>query len=408
MTDEIVQKIPAAQYADNACMAESSAATVRVPFYRHHLGDAEKASLLAALERPFLTTGDQTVEFERRFAELLGVQHAVGMSSWTDAARMVLLAWGIGPGDEVITTPLTFIASANVILHVGATPVFVDVEPDTFNIDAALVREAITPRTRAILPVHLYGLMCDMQGLRQIAKERDLLILEDAAHCVEGRRDGAGVGQLGDAACFSFYATKNLTCGEGGAVVTNDTRLAERLAILRLHGMDRTAAQRYSGAYRHWDMIDLGWKSNMSNLDAALLLPQLAGVEQRLERREHIARQYEAAIAKLPGLQVQHLPSAARSARHLFTVLAPSGLRDQYLAALQAEGIGVAVNYRAITELTWYREQRDRWRAVGSLRNARSIGERTLTLPLYPAMTDGEVQAVIDALTRVHGRYRAA
>lgn len=377
---------------------------MRVPFYRHHLGEAEKASFAAAMDRTFLTTGELTGEFERRFAEYLGFQRVVGMSSWTDAARLVLLAWEIGPGDEVITTPLTFIATANVILHVGATPVFADVDPDTFNLDPAAVEAAVTPRTKAILPVHLYGLMCDMRALRGIANRHGLRVLEDAAHCVEGRRDGIGVGQTGDAACFSFYATKNLTCGEGGAAATNDAELSERLAVLRLHGMDRSAADRHSGAYRHWDMTELGWKANLSNLDAALLLPQLAGIEARLARREQIARRYELAVADLPGLQVQHVPPDVRSARHLFTVLTPAGRRDEYLAALQAEGIGVAVNYRCITELTWYRENPARWRAADSLREARSVGERTITLPLFPTMSDEEVGWVIEALERVHRR----
>lgn len=382
----------------------TTAPPMRVPFYRHHLGQAEKDSFLAALDQTFLTTGALTGEFERRFAALLGVRRAVGASSWTDAARLVLLAWGIGPGDEVITTPLTFIASANVILHAGATPVLVDVEPDTFLIDPAAVEQAITPRTRAILPVHLYGLMCDMRLLRGIADRHGLKVLEDAAHCVEGRRDGVGVGQVGDAAAFSFYATKNLTCGEGGAIATNDEALADALMVLRLHGMDKSAADRHQGTYKHWDMTALGWKANLSNLDAALLLPQLAGIEWRLARREAICRRYELAVAELPGLAIQRIPCDAHSARHLFTVLTPSGMRDEYLTAMQSEGIGVAVNYRAITELTWYRRNACRWRAGGKLEHAESIGQRTLTLPLYPLMSDEDVQTVIDALRRVHGR----
>src|SRR5262249_6549800 len=161
-----------------------------------------------------------------------------------------------------------------------------------------------------------------------IADQHGLKLLEDAAHCVEGRRSGVGPGQLGDAACFSFYATKNLTCGEGGAVATNDADLAERLAVLRLHGMDRSAANRYTGQYKRWDMIDLGWKANMSNLDAALLLPQLPGIDERLARREAIALRYEQAIADLDGLQAQQIPANTRAARHLFTVLTPAGQRD--------------------------------------------------------------------------------
>lgn len=382
---------------------------MQVPFHRHHLGEAEKRSVQAALDGAFLTTGGLTAEFERRFAEYLRVRHVVGASSWTDAARLVLLAWGIGSGDEVITTPLTFIATANAILHAGATPVFVDVDPRTSNIDPNQVERAITQRTRAIIPVHLYGVMCDMPALRTIADRHGLKILEDAAHCVEGQicgRTGGDesrlvrVGTLGDAACFSFYATKNLTCGEGGAAATNDAALAEKLSILRLHGMDKSAAARHTGMYRHWDMTELGWKANLSNIDAAILLPQLPGIETRLAQREAIARRYEAFVATIPELGMQHIPPETRAARHLFTVLAPRGMRDEYLARLQQEGIGVAVNYRIITELSWYREHRDRWRAHGPLTNAQLVGERTLTLPLYPGLSSREVELVIGALGR--------
>src|SRR5205823_9801106 len=186
------------------------------------------------LSGPILTTGEYVARFERRFAEALGRRHCIAVTSCTGGLHLSLLALGIGPGDEVITTPMTFIATSTAIIEAGARPVFVDVEPTTGNLDATKVEAAITERTRAILPVHLYGQMCDMRALRDIANHHGLFIVEDAAHCIEGTRDGVRPGLLGDTACFSFYATKNLTCGEGGAVVCNDDALLEKLRLLRL------------------------------------------------------------------------------------------------------------------------------------------------------------------------------
>src|SRR5262245_10169000 len=242
----------------------SSPPTWRIPYFRHDLGAAELASVAKVLEGEILTTGGAVAAFEAKFAHCLGRRHAVGVTSCTGALHMVLLALGIGPGDEVITTPMSFVATATAILEAGAKPVFVDVEADTGNLDAARVEAAITPRTKAILPVHLYGLMCDMRALRAIADKHSLRLIEDAAHCIEGARDGVRPGELSDAACFSFYATKNLTCGEGGAIALDDDAMMDRLKLLRLHGMTRMAEESAREGYRHWDMVLLGWKYNMS------------------------------------------------------------------------------------------------------------------------------------------------
>ena len=204
-----------------------------------------------------------------------------------------MLAYGIGPGDEVITTPMTFIATANAVIHAGATPVFVDVEPETGNINANLIENAITSRTKAILPVHLYGQMCDMKKIRKIADKNHLVVIEDAAHAIEVNRDEIRPGELGDAACFSFYPTKSITSGEGGAIATNNEGISEKLTKLRLHGMSKGAAERYSRRYEHWDMEMLGWKYNMDNIQAALLLNQLEHVEEFRDRREEICQKYE-------------------------------------------------------------------------------------------------------------------
>lgn len=371
---------------------------MKVEFYRHNIGEAEKSRLLETLDSIFLTTGEVTYEFERKLAEYLGLKATVGLMSCTAALHLALLALNIGAGDEVITTPMTFIATANAILHAGATPVLVDVEPTTGNIDVNLIEAAITPRTRAIIVVHLYGHLCDMTALRQIADKHQLKIIEDAAHCLEGARDGIKPGQLGDAVCFSFYATKSITCGEGGAIGLNDAALADQVRKLALHGMSRGAADRYHGRYQHWDMELLGWKYNLSNVQAALLIPQLARVEEYLARREEICQRYEAAFQAVDIDFPKVLPNT-KSARHLFTIWVDPLRRDELLAEIQAAGVNVAVNYRAIHLLKFYREMLGL--QPGSLPIAERIGNSTITLPLYAKLTDEEVAYVIETVQRV-------
>jgi dTDP-4-amino-4,6-dideoxygalactose transaminase len=371
---------------------------MKVDFYRHALGSAEAEEVARTLEAVFLTAGPRTQQFEAWLAQHLGVAGAVGLSSCTTALFLAQKALGIGPGDEIITTPMTFIATSNSILHTGATPVFVDCEGRTANIDLDKVEAAITPRTRAIMPVHLYGHMVDMRRLRELADRRGLFIIEDCAHCLEGERDGVRPAQLGDVACFSFYATKNLACGEGGAVASRDQKLLDRVRSLRSHGMSKEAATRYTASYQHWDMLDLGYKGNMFDIQAALLLPQCAYVEERWQLREAVCRRYEEAFAKLDGVSFPRVLKGAKSARHLFTFWVDPGRRDAVLSELQAEGIGVAVNYRAVHLLTYYRERLGYRR--GMYPNAERIGDSTVTLPLYPGLTDEQVDAVIAAVRK--------
>ncbi len=368
---------------------------MKVEFYRHALGEAEKQAVARVIDSVFLTTGEEVYAFEGEFAAYLGVPHVVAVSSCTAAEHLSLLAPGIQPGDEVITTPMTFIATATSILHAGGVPVFVDVEPETGNLDVSRVEAAITARTRAIVAVHLYGTMCDVAALRQIVDRRGLALIEDAAHCVEGKRDGRSPGQVGDAACFSFYATKNLTCGEGGAVAVRDARVAERIRCLRLHGMSKGAADRYHGLYQHWDMVALGWKSNLSNIQGAILRPQLPHLDARLERREEIARVYDAVVDDLPGVNRPTIPEGVRPARHLYTVWVEPERRDAYLAYLGRKGIGAAVNYRAIHQLRWLR---DNVKVGFDLTNAERIGAATISLPFYPGLTDEEIARVCEVL----------
>jgi dTDP-4-amino-4,6-dideoxygalactose transaminase len=367
-----------------------------VPFFQHDLGQAELDAVAEVFAGPILTTGATVERFERLFAESLGVRHALGVTSCTGALHLSLLALGVGPGHEVITTPLTFIATATAILEAGARPVFVDVEPDTGNLDAARVEAAITPRTRAIVPVHLYGQMCDMHALRAVADRHGLAIVEDAAHCVEGERDGVRPGQLSESACFSFYATKSLTCGEGGAVVTNQSELAEALRLLRLHGMTKTAADRAREGYNHWDMVTLGWKYNMDNIQAALLLPQLARLDAGWRRRQELAKRYHDRLGGIPGLSWPRTLPGVRHAWHLFTVWIDGGRRDDVVQRLQEQGIGVVVNYRAIHRLTYFTETLGP--QAGAFPAAERIGDATISLPFYAGLPDDHFETVVEAL----------
>lgn len=376
--------------------------TKSIPFFMHDLGKAELDAVAEVLANPILTTGEWVERFERRFADYLGARHAIAVTSCTGALHLALLAFGIGPGDEVITTPMTFIASSTAIMEAGAKPVFVDVEPETGNLDARNIEAAITARTRAILPVHLYGQMCDMRAIREIADSYGLKVIEDAAHCLEGTRDGMHTGELGDAACYSFYATKNLTCGEGGALVTNDDELAAKVLLLRLHGMNKNANDRHKEGYKHWDMTVMGWKYNMDNIQAAMLLPQMDRLKENWQKRQELARHYEECLSDTPNLSCPRTLAGVEHSRHLFPVWIGEGKRDQVISELQASGINVMVNYRAIHLLTYFRETFGF--KPGDFPVAERIGDSTLSLPFYPNMPRAHVDVVVEALLNIVDR----
>lgn len=368
---------------------------MRVPFYRHSL-PASSATLVAeVIESGFLTSGQGCSRVEERLCAIFGVSHAKLTSSWTQGAVAALLALGIGPGDEVIVPAMTFVATANVVKQVGARPIFVDVDPSTLLIDIALVKAAVTPRTKAVIPVHLYGQMVNIPALHAVLRP-GIRIIEDAAHCFEGRRGGRRPGQDSDAAIFSFYATKNVTCGEGGAVITNDAALAASLKEAVLHGMSAAAAQRFSGGrYQHWDVARLGTKANLPDLLAVLLEAQLETVDERLERRELLARRYEESFAGTP-LSVPTVETGVVSARHLFPIHVPGGHRDRVMRTLNDQGIGATVNYRSVTELSLYRNDPSVPR--NSFPVSFGWGEGTLCLPLFPTLREDEQDYVLNVL----------
>lgn len=372
---------------------------MKVEFFKHDINDEDRRRVDDVLKSIFLTTGAYVADFEKNFSAYLNLPHTIGVTSCTAALHLALLAWNIGEGDEVITTPMSFCATSNSIMHAGAIPVFVDAEEETGNINADRIEEKITERTKAIMPVHLYGQMCDMKKIRRIADKYGLIVIEDAAHCIEGQRDGVRVGELGDAACFSFYATKNITSGEGGAITVHDDAKADLLRMLRLHGIDKSAADRYTKKYSHWDMSVLGWKYNMDNIQGALLIGQLERIDDLCARRANVFNKYKDALSSIRGVRLLKTIPDTKHACHLFTILVPDGNRDDILLSLQEQGIGVAVNYRPIHLLSYYRERFGF--KEGDFPVAESIGKSTISLPLYPTLTKEEQDYVIKNIKEI-------
>ncbi len=372
-----------------------------IEFYRHAIREEDIEAVARVLRGTFLTTGPVCREVEERLQAFLGVPRVLTLSSCTAALEVGLRALGIGPGDEVIVPALTFVATATAVIHAGAKPVFADVEPDTGNLGPDGVMKALTQRTRAVIPVHLYGHMADVNAIRAALGSRPVRILEDAAHSIEGSLGDIGPGQASDAAAFSFYATKNLTCGEGGALALSDPDAADRARRIRQHGMTAAAADRYraAGAWKHWDVVELGIKANLPDVLAALLLGQIPRLAAQRDRREEIALRYEAAVDSIEGWGRPAVRPGAVHARHLATVWAPPGKRDAALDAFARRGVGVAVNWRPLPRLTWVRE------SLGarpeSFPVAVSIGDRTISLPLWVDLADDQVHEVCGALAEV-------
>jgi UDP-4-amino-4-deoxy-L-arabinose-oxoglutarate aminotransferase len=340
---------------------------------------------------------------EAQLTHYFSVPHATLVNSWTNGALATLLAMGLGPGDEVIVPAMTFIASANVVELTGARPVFADVDPDTLLLTGKLLAPHVTERTRAVIPVHLYGQMCDIEELRQALDNhpkarQPIRIVEDCAHCFEGERNGVKPGQTSDVAIFSFYATKNVTCGEGGAVITRDAALHGAILEARLHGMSAIAVDRFAGnRYNHWDMRRLGTKANLPDLLAALLPHQIETVDSRLPQRWELANRYREAFVDGPLRLVAKLQSC-RHAEHIFPIGVPGGKRDEAIHALNDAGVGVTVNYRAVHETTFYNKRYPE--TAGAFPVASQWGQETLTLPLFPGMTPEEQNYVIETVRR--------
>ena len=367
---------------------------------------AEIDEVLASLHSGWLGTGPKVARFENEFAAYKGVAHTAAVNSCTAALHLSLLAADLHPGDEVITTPLTFCATVNAILHAGATPVLADVDPVTMNIDPEQVEARITSRTRAILPVHFAGRPCEMDALMEIARRHDLQVIEDCAHAIETEYHRRKAGTFGDFGCFSFYVTKNVVTGEGGMVVARREEDIARIKVLALHGMSKDAWRRFSDAgFKHYQVVELGFKYNMMDLQAAIGIHQLARVESNWVKRQAVWRRYNAIFETLPiSLPADPAPDT-RHAYHLYSILideAKTGIgRDAFLDAMTAQNIGVGVHYLSIPEHPFY-QRTFGWRPE-DYPNAMRIGRQTVSLPISAKLSVDEVGRVIEAVFSILG-----
>lgn len=377
-------------------------------FSRPSFGEEETRAVASVLESGWITTGPRVADLERALAGSVGAAHAVCLDSCTAALHVALAALDLRPGDEVITSPLTFCSTVHAIEHAGGIPVLADVEPDTLNLDPEGVKAALTARTRVLLPVHYGGHPADMDPLLELARDRGLTVVEDAAHASGAAYRGRPVGSLGQATCFSFYATKNMTTGEGGALVTDRQDLAERARILSLHGMTRDAWGRYtaSGGW-HYDVVASGYKYNMTDLEAALGLCQLQKLPGFITRRRALAARLTAGLAADPAVLVPTARGDVEPAWHLYPIrLRTEGLdvgRDRFLEDLRAENIGVSVHFIPIHHHTHFK---GRLGAEGDFPVAEDAFRRLVSLPIYPAMTDADADDVIAAVLKVAAHHR--
>lgn len=364
--------------------------------------------VVSSMESGWLGTGPKVQQFERDFARQQGVNvnQVAAVNSCTAALHVSLIAAGIGPGDEVITTAMTFCATANVIIHAGAVPVIADIEASTWNIDAADIERRITARTRAIIPVHFAGRPCDMDKLQAIANKHELSIIEDCAHAIEAEWRGRRAGTFGQFGCFSFYVTKNVTTGEGGMVVANSGDEIERIKVLSLHGMTKDAWSRFSDdGYKHYRVVEAGFKYNMIDLQAAIGIHQLARIESSWQRRKQLWEKYQQAFSELAiGLPAKPEENT-RHAYHLYTIMVDSARcgisRDKFMSKMQSAGIGVGVHYICLAEQPLYQEKFG-WRSA-DYPIAAEFGNQTVSLPLSPKVSDADADYIIETVRKLVG-----
>lgn len=367
------------------------------------IGEEEIAEVEAVMRSGWLGTGPRVAQFEEDFAiyQGLGVQQVAAVNSCTAALHVSMVAANLEPGSEVITTPLTFCATVNAAIHAGLNPVMADIDPTSHNIDPIAIEAAITSKTRAIIPVHFAGRACDMQAIMAIAKKHQLTVIEDCAHAIETTFHGKKAGTFGDFGCYSFYSTKNVVTGEGGMITGRNAELIARAKVLALHGMSKDAWHRFGDkGYKHYQVIEAGFKYNMMDLQAAIGLHQLRRVEVNWQRRAQIWNYYQQALADLPINRPAAIESNTRHAYHLYTIgidEKQTGIsRDAFLDAMNQRKIGTGVHYLALTEHPYY-QQRYGWRPEQTP-YATQVGRSTVSLPISAKLTDSDVERIVDAI----------
>jgi len=375
-----------------------------IVFGRPEIGEEEIAEVEACMRSGWLGTGPRVARFESDFAAYKGVSpsQVAAVNSCTAALHISMVAAGLSPGAEVITTPLTFCATVNAIIHAGLTPVLADVDPTTQCIDPSAIEAAITPRTEAIVPVHFAGRPCDMDRIMAIAGRHGLAVIEDCAHAVETEYKGKKAGTFGDFGCFSFYVTKNVVTGEGGMILGRSEEQIARARILALHGMSKDAWHRFSDqGYKHYDVVECGFKYNMMDIQAAIGIHQLARVQLNLKKRESIWKRYQEQLSDLPISNPAEINSDECHSRHLFTIMINAALtgmqRDDFIDRMHRKGVGVGVHYLSIPEHSYY-QQRFGWSSE-AYPVARNLGRSTASIPLSASLSGGEIERIIGAVT---------
>lgn len=375
----------------------------RIPFVKVSIDDSDVAAVAAVLRSGWLTTASQVKALETELAAYTGARYVNAVNSATAAMHLALAAWGVGPGDEVITTPYTFSATATVVVHCGATPVFVDVRESDANIDPAAIERAITSRTKVILPVHIAGEPCDMDAINAIASQHTLKVLEDAAHAIGSFYRGRPIGSVSDATAFSFYANKTMTTGEGGALATDDEELSDRVRMLTLHGMSKDAWNRYdAGGSWRYDIREFGFKDNLTDIAAALGRTQLRRLDAFIEERTRVAQRYFANLRDEEHIALPAFSEENRQPWHLFMIRIRESApvqRDDAIRELAERGIGTSVHFIPLHYFTAY-QKLGQWKE-GDFPVAERIFAGEISLPMYPEMTNDEVDEVCQALREI-------
>jgi len=376
--------------------------TSPIRFALPDIGEAEIAAVVEVLRSGWITTGPKTKEFEDAFGRAVGASHTVMVSSCTAALHLALEALGVRAGDEVILPTMTFASTAAVVVHLGATPVLVDVRASDHTIDPSAIEAAWTPRTRVVIPVHFGGLPCDMDEILSIARARDLRVVDDAAHCFPAKYRGRSVGTLADISCFSFYAIKTITTGEGGAAVTANEEWAARMRKMSLHGLSGAAWKRYlDGGRWYYEIEDPGYKYNMTDIQSALGLVQLQRAHELLDRRRHIAELYDAAFRKYEAFELPARLSDRDHAHHLYVLKLRPGVlrfgRDEFIAELARAGVGASVHFIPLHLHPYYRGRFGY--EPDDFPTALQLYERSISLPIYSRMTGEEIDRVIEVVT---------
>ncbi len=372
------------------------AAKTDLPYGRQQIDEEDIAAVVEVLRSDWLTTGPKVLIFEKAIADFVGCRHAVAVSSGTAALHAAATAANIGPGDEVILPPLTFVATANAVLYLGGTPVFADIDPATLLIDPAAVEAKITPRTKAILAVDYAGQPCDYQALQELAMRHKLQLLADASHSLGASDQEQACGRLADLTTFSFHPVKPLTCGEGGMVATDSAEHAERLRRFRNHGINLDFRQRQQRGSHYYDMVELGYNYRMTDLQAALGNSQLKKLSDWIVRRQQLAAFYDQALAAISGIRPLALRQSVGHGYHLYVVRVANGQRDRLFDWLRQHRIGVNVHYPPVHLHSYYRQ------TLGSKEGlcpiAESAAQEILSLPLFPGLSEQDIQRVVEAI----------